>query len=790
MPTLAAGTRLGRYEVLAPLGSGGMGEVYRARDVSLSREVAIKVLPAGFATDPNRLRRFEQEAHAVGQLNHPNVVTVHDVGSHEGAPFVVSELLEGDTLRARIEAGPLPVEQAVDYALQATFALAAAHDKGIVHRDLKPENMVVTRDGRLKVLDFGLAKLLRPTEAVLGTVSQADTGPLLTGPGLVIGTMGYMSPEQLRGQAVDPRSDLFAFGVVFYEMLTGRRPFLGPTPVDTATSILKDDPPPLADWRPGIPPALESIIRRCLEKMPEQRFASAHEVADALRGASWSLPRWRRVPRALRWGLGAAAVAALLVTSAGDLRRRMASWGPAAPRVQALAVLPLRNLSGDPEQEYFADGMTDALIGSLASIQGLRVISRTSVMHYKNAPQPLPAIARELGVDAVVEGTVLRADNRVRLSVQLMDADPEQQLWSHVYEQDLSDVLTLHRRLAEAIAGEIRLTLSPEETQRLRASRRVDPEAHEAYLKGRFHWQKQTHLGVRKAIEHFEEALERDPAHGPAYAGLADSYISLSWVGDDPLPPREAYPKARAAALKALERDGSLAEAHASLGLVKWRYDWDWPAAEAALRRAIEMQPSEAVSHHWYGLFLATLGRHAEAAREMEKAQELDPLSRLITVNRGWALYFARLYEAAASQERKAIRSWPDYTAGHFVLGLSLEALGRYEEAVAELRKARTLSGDLPYLMATEGHIHARAGRRAEALKLLETLKQREHFAPSLAAYVYAGLEDKEAALSWLERAVEERDAYLVFLQVNPVWEPLRREARFREIEKAVGLRP
>jgi eukaryotic-like serine/threonine-protein kinase len=788
MPTLAAGTRLGRYEVLAPLGSGGMGEVYRARDVSLSREVAIKVLPAGFATDPNRLRRFEQEAHAVGQLNHPNVVTVHDVGSHEGAPFVVSELLEGETLRARIEAGPIPVEQAVDYALQVAGALAGAHRKGIVHRDLKPENVMVTSEGRVKVLDFGLAKLL-PTQAALGTVSQADTGPLVTGPGLVIGTMGYMSPEQLRGQEVDPRTDLFAFGVVFYEMLTGRRPFVGPTPVDTATSILKDDPPPLAEWRAGIPPALESIIRRCLEKKPEHRFASAQEVAEALRGASWSLPRWRRVPRALRWGLAAAVVAALLATGAGDLRRRVAGWAP-APRVQALAVLPLRNLSGDPEQEYFADGMTDALIGSLASIQGLRVISRTSVMHYKGAPKPLPAIARELGVDAVVEGTVLRADSRVRLSVQLMDPDPERPLWSHVYEQDLSDVLTLHRRLAEAIAGEIRLTLSPEETRRLRASHRVDPAAHEAYLKGRFHWQKQTHLGVRKAIEHFEEALEHDPSHGAAYAGLADSYVSLSWVGDDPLPPREAYPKARAAAQKALERDGSLAEAHASLGLVKWRYDWDWPAAEAALRRAIELQPSEAVSHHWYGLFLATQGRHAEAAREMEKAQELDPLSRLITVNRGWALYFARLYEAAAAQERKAILSWPEYGAGHYILGLSLEALGRYEEALAAERKARSFSGDLPYLIATEAHIHARAGQRAEALKRLEALKQREHFAPSLAAMVYAGLGEKETALSWLERAVEERDAYLVFLQVSPVWEPLRREARFREIEKAVGLRP
>jgi serine/threonine protein kinase len=414
MTGLVAGARLGPYEVLSPLGSGGMGEVYRARDTRLNREVAIKVLPGAFANDPARLKRFEKEALAVGQLNHPNVLTLHDVGTHEGAPFVVSELLDGVTLRTQIQAGELETARAVDYAVQMAEGLAAAHEKGIVHRDLKPENVVVTRGDRLKILDFGLAKLTG-SEAADDTGELEGTGPLLagpdllTGPGLVIGTLGYMSPEQLRGQPVDHRSDLFSFGVVLYEMLTGRRPFQGATPVDTATAILKDDPPRLAEWRGGIPGDLEAIIRRCLEKNPARRFSSAREVLDSLRAARQARPLHRRLRRVLLWSLPVGVVAAVVFIGTGQLRDRLGGRLPPPPSIHSMAVLPFKELSGSPEQEYFADGMTDALIGSLGSIQGLRVISRTSVMHYKDEPKPLPVIARELGVDALAAACACRS---------------------------------------------------------------------------------------------------------------------------------------------------------------------------------------------------------------------------------------------------------------------------------------------------------------------------------------------------------------------------------------------
>jgi eukaryotic-like serine/threonine-protein kinase len=780
--TLAPGTRLGPYEVLSPLGAGGMGEVYRARDTRLPREVAVKVLPAEVSRDPGRLQRFEQEAHAVAVLNHPNVLTLYDVGVREGAPFVVSELLEGETLRTRLAVGPLLIDEALDYAIQIAQGLAAAHEKGIVHRDLKPANLFLTRDGRAKVLDFGLAKLMGPEPSSPG--SESATGPLETAPGIAIGTVGYMAPEQVRGQATDHRSDLFAFGTVLYEMVTGRRAFQGATPADTASAILKDEPPRLAESRLRVPSAVDAIVRRCLEKTPEKRFQSARDLAFALNAArslASERVRGRRV-----WALGAAVLAGLAVAWVG------ARWwsGRPAPvaRIGSVAVLPLANLSGDPEEEYFADGMTDTLIGSLTGIRGLLVIARTSVMQYKGVARPVPEIARELGVDALVRGSVRRVGSRVRVSAELVGAS-EVVLWAGSLEQDASDVLVLHSEMAHAIARAVRLAGPAEDGVRSRPGR-VDPQAHEAYLKGRFHWQKQTHAGVRKAIEHFEETLGLQPSHAGAYAGLADCYILLSWVATDPLPPRDAYPKARAAALKALELDDGLAEAHTSLGLVRWRFDWDFPAAGRELRRALDLHPGEATTHHWYGLFLASQGRHPEATREMQRAQNLDPLSRLISTNTGWALYFAGRYHEAAEQQRKTLRSWPDFAPAHYHLGLTHDAQGALEEAAGELRKARALSGDLPYLLSAEGHALARAGRRAEAQERLATLRSHGLFAPSLAAAIHVGLGEAGPAMDWLQQAVEYRDAYLVFLEVNPIWDPLRRDPRFQEIARRIGFRP
>ncbi|HEY7368918.1 MAG TPA: serine/threonine-protein kinase, partial [Thermoanaerobaculia bacterium] len=511
---LPPGTRLGPYSILAPLGAGGMGEVYRARDNRLSRDVAIKVLPAAYAQDPDRLRRFRQEAIAASALNHPNILTVHDVGDVEGAPYVVSELLEGETLRERLTSGPLPSRKAVEIGIQIADGLAAAHEKGIVHRDLKPENLFLTTDERVKILDFGLAKRSRPDEG-RESGSGAKTVTAGTQSGVVLGTLGYMSPEQVRGHSADHRSDIFALGATLYEMLTGRRAFAGASPADTMSAILREEPA-LLPSAPDFPPALAQIVRRCLEKSPVERFQSARDLRfalqESLRGSDTEAkaPPASRPTRGILW----VALAGLLLLALWLVR----TFTPAprlteesAVAVHSLAVLPLENLSNDPEQEYFADGMTEALLTDLARLGAVRVVSRTSIMRYKRSQRPLPEIAKELGVDAVVEGSVLHSGDRVRITAQLIHAATDRHLWAESYERDAKDILSLQREIARAVADAIRIRLSAETEARLRAPVAVNPEAHREYLQGRFHWYKRTPEGFDRAIRHFERALEIDP---------------------------------------------------------------------------------------------------------------------------------------------------------------------------------------------------------------------------------------------------------------------------------------
>jgi serine/threonine-protein kinase len=769
-----------------------MGEVYRARDTRLSRDVAIKVLPAAYAQDPDRLRRFRQEAIAASALNHPNILTVHDVGEVDGSPYVVSELLEGETLRQRLAAGALPARKAVAIATQIAEGLAAAHEKGIVHRDLKPENLFVTTDERVKILDFGLAKLRRPEEGA-EPGSGAKTVTAGTESGVVLGTLGYMSPEQVRGQPADPRSDIFALGATLYEMLTGRRAFQGASAADTMSAILREEPGPLPS-APDSSPVLAQIVRRCLEKSPVERFQSARDLRFALQesvrepDASPRPPPQSLSVRSILWAAGATLllVGMWLVRSCSPAPRMELD---SAVTVRSLAVLPLENLSNDPEQEYFADGMTEALLTDVARLGAIRVVSRTSAMRYKGTGKTLPEIARELGVDAVVEGSVLHSGDRVRISAQLIHAATDRHLWAESYERDAEDVLTLQREIAREIADAIRLQLTDETQARLRAPAAVNPEAHREYLQGRFQWYKRTPEGFGRAIRHFERALEIDPSFALAYAGLGDCYVLLPADGIGLAAPHDALPKAHAAATRALQIDEGLAEAHATLAYERF-YAWDWEAAEREFRRALELNPSYSVAHFWYAVSLAARGRHEDAAREAREAQVLDPVAAIITAGVSWMDHLSRDFEGAVAEAHKALELEPDFPIAHHRLGLALAELGRYEEAIRAL-EAAARSRRTPGAVAALGHVSALSGDAAAAraaLAELERAARTEYVSAYHFALIHIGLGQKAEALRFLEEAYEEGAWTVTFANVEPALDPLRHESRFRELVRRLGL--
>ncbi len=772
-----------------------MGEVYRARDSRLGREVAIKVLPANVAKDPEALSRFEREARAVAALSHPNILAIHDFGVEGTISYSVTELLEGETLRARIARSALPWRKAAEISIGIADGLSAAHSKGITHRDLKPANIFVTSDGQVKILDFGLARMEPVPPPQDQTLTPAEL--LETEPGRVMGTAAYMSPEQVRGTPGDARSDIFSFGCVLYEMVTGRRAFSGQTGVETMTAILTEDPPEITESGKNLPLDLEGVVRHCLEKNPEERFQSARDLAFDLRAiltSSASSKRsplaWTPRPRAKLWFLaaglaGLTLLALLLWRNRGGLRKGV--LGPS--RIEAVAVLPLQNLSRDPEQEYFADGMTEALIADLAKIAALRVISRTSVMQYKGTKKPLPEIARELNVHAVVEGAVLRSGDRVRITAQLIEATTDRHLWAESYERDFRDILALQSEVARAIASEIKIKVTPQEQARLAQTRPVNPGAYEAYLKGSYYSNKRTEEAITKAIEYFEKAVEKDPGYALAYAGLADSYSLLVRYGA--VQPREAMPKAKVAAQKALQFDDTLAEAHTSLAYASLHHDWNWKAAEQQFKRAIELTPNYATAHQWYARYLTAMGRFEEAIRQVQRARELEPLSLIINSAVGYAYYFARQYDRAIEESRKALEMEPNFSRTHWNLGLAYEQKGMFEPAIAEFQQAIALSGESPVIQAALAHAYAVAGKRGEAQKALDGLKElsSRRYVPSYPiAGIYAGLGDRDQAFRWLEKAYEERDNGLPYLKVDPILDVLRRDERFAALVRRVGL--
>jgi serine/threonine protein kinase/Tfp pilus assembly protein PilF len=780
---LPAGTYIGPYEVLALLGAGGMGEVYRARDSKLNREIALKVLPEQVAADPERLARFTREAQTLAALNHPNIAHIYGLEESADVRALVMELVEGEDLAQRMRRGTIPVGEALVIGRQIAAALEAAHGRGIIHRDLKPANVMLGPGGVVKVLDFGLATRMENPEA-----ATAQTQEAMTQPGALLGTPAYMAPEALVGKPADARGDIWALGVILYEMATGALPFTGPTPVEFASAILKETPAPLPQH---VPLSLRTIVQRCLTKEPEHRYRAAGEVRGALdAAASGSLdgpqPRRPRVPgKHAAWAV-AVLVAALIATV---VWQRAELTNPTGALIQSLAVLPLENLSADPEQEYFADGMTDQLIADLSKIETLRVISRTSVMQYKRARKPLSTIARELNVDAVVEGSVVRTGDRIRVSARLLRGGTEKNLWAGSYERDVRDTLALQTEVARSIARDVDITLTPQTEARLTNARRVNPAAQELYLLGRFHANKQTEEGLKRAIEYFERAVAQDPSAAPAYVGLAEAYARVS---SNYVRPREAMPKAKAAALAALKLDGSLADAHAALGFIHLIYDWDGPAARRALQRAIQLNPSLGTARLNYASYLSTQGRHDEVVQEIRQAVALDPLSLRVYAEGTALLLFARRYDDALQLTAKGLALEPNFAFGLALQGVAYAEQRRFPEAIRSLQKAAAIDRS-PTILAFAAHVHAVAGEKAQAVKLMEEVEriaEQRYFCPYEIGTSYVSVGDADAAVRWFEKGVEERADCMAWLGVEPWIDPFRSDPRYAELLRKVGLAP
>ncbi len=788
------GKALSHYRILEKIGAGGMGEVYRAHDEQLDRDVAIKVLPTSSFSDPGARARLLREARSAGSLNHPHICTMHEVGEAEGQAFIVMELVEGQSLSARLARGALPAEEVLRYGLQLADALGHAHERGIVHRDLKSANVVITPEGRAKVLDFGLAKRLREEELEEATRSQAS----FTAAGALVGTLAYMAPEQLRGQPADARSDVWALGVVLYEMAAGARPFQGQTGFELSSAILNQRPAPLAG---KVPIELRAVIDRCLEKKPAQRYQWGGEVQAALEAvqtgavAPWVAWRYRLARRRWLAVVGAVVVlAAVLVgLNVGRVRERLltlvgARHGVPLPKIESIAVLPLENLSGDKEQDYFADGMTEALITNLAKIKTLKVISRTSAMRYKGIKKPLPEIAKDLDVDAIIAGSMQRSGSRVRISAQLIRASSDQVLWAENYERDLQDVLVLQSEVARAIVQEINVAVTPGETKRLSGARPINPEAYEAYLKGRFHWYRFTPEDFDAAMKYFQLALEKDPQYALAYVGLSATWAAREHVLGD-ISPQEALPKWKAAALKAVELDDSLAEAHELLATVR-ESEWDWSGAEREFRRAIELNPRCTDWRVMHFEFLTVTKRLEESNAEIRRCVESDPLNSFYQRFLGFNLINLRRYDDGIAQAQKVLRMDPTLPAVHGDLFIAFFNKGMYAEALAEEIKLLKLQSDNELAVAL-ARGNEQGGYPAAMRRAAETLvgrSKRTYVQPTMIADFYVRAADKDRALEWFEKAFQVHDTQLFYLNVLPQLDALRSDPRFQDLLRRMNF--
>ncbi|MGI8897883.1 MAG: protein kinase domain-containing protein [Pyrinomonadaceae bacterium] len=829
------GTQLGRYEIRSQLGAGGMGEVYLAFDTELDRTVAIKILPEAFASNQQRLQRFVQEAKAASALNHPHILTIYEIGTATATRFIVTEFVDGDTLRQRIRNGSLSINEILDIAIQAAGALAAAHAAGIIHRDIKPENIMVRRDGFIKLLDFGLAKLTGAADSTTDT--EAPTKAMVnTGAGVVMGTASYMSPEQAKGTKVDARTDLWSLGVVLYEMISGQQPFAGESPTETISLILQKEPAPLTRYTKEVPAELERIVAKTLTKNREERYQTGKDLLVDLRNLKRKLEVDaeidRTAPSELRSVASTSVGQDMPATHSGNaLATAQTSAAPAPSSaeyivsgikqhklaaavavlamvlgafglvaylqtrntevaIESIAVLPFQNRSAETDTEYLSDGLAESLIYRLSQLPNLRVSPTSSVFRYKGKEIDPVKVGQELGVNAVLSGRIVQRGDNLTISAELVDVRYNKLLWGEQYDRKMSDLLATQREIAREIVDKLKLKVSGEQ-KALAKHYTESNEAYQFYLKGRFYWNKRSEEGFQKALQYFQQAIERDPNFALAYSGLADTYNLLGGpeAGGN-LPPNEVLPKAKAAALKALEIDETLAEPHVSLAHAIYFYDRDWAGAEREFKRAIELNPNYSVAHHWYAIYLSVLGRR-EALVEIRRAHELDPLSLSISAWLGRILALSGQSDQAIEQLRKTLELDPNFALAHLRLGLIYEERGRYDQAITEFKQVLKLSGGKPLGIAALAHAYALAGKRAEAQKNLDELLQlsKQRFvSPTSIAVIYIALDDKDQAFTWLEKGNDVRDLNVVRLQVDSRFEPLRSDPRFVDLVRRIGI--
>jgi serine/threonine-protein kinase len=780
------------YQIVEELGSGGMGVVYKARDLKLERFVALKFLPAHLGADPHARQRFIQEAKAASALDHPNICTIHEIEeSSEGQTFIVMAYCEGETLSDKIERGLLEIATAVDIAIQIAQGLAKAHASGIIHRDIKPANIIISPEGIVKIVDFGLAKLA-------GNVRLTSTGTTL-------GTAAYVSPEQLRGEKVDQRADIWSLGVVSYEMLTGRLPFLGEYPEAMFYTILNENPPPVVSLRPKIPMRLVECVEKTLRKKQAERYQRMDELVHDLLFIQSSLPPASReklsplnIPareKAIsRKSLSIIAVILLILAIFwGYFKLGDRQVAPSRTTANRIAVLPFKNISPNEQDAYFADGMTEELISNISNIWDLKVIALTSVMQYKKFNRSISQIGAELNVGTVVRGSVRKAGNQLRITVHLIDVANEENLWSHSYDREFKDVFTIQSDIARSVAKALKIRLKKNEKERIEQPATRNLAAYENYLKGRYYLNKRTPPAISKGLDYFSRAIEEDSALALAYTGLADAYSILGSTEYCIMPARVARPRAKTAALKAIQLDENLAEAFTSLANIQLFYEYDRESAEKNFRRAIELNPNYATARHWYSLYFMSSGKFEEALAEIRKAQEIDPISPIINMDVGSILQYARRYDESIRQVQEVLELDEHFVIAYVVLAFNYDLKDMHKEAIATIQKAREIAGDFPMILAAVGYVLGKAGEKESAEEILQELlelstREDVYLSPLYIALVYTGLGNIDNAVDWVEKAYEDRSSYLVYMNVDPKAAPLRASPRFTRIMEKMGF--